>query len=248
MRVAIAQPTFLPWLGYFDLMDQVDAFVILDHVQFEKQSWQQRNRIKTPAGLQWLTVPVIFRGRLGQSIREVEIRDCEFWRKHLRAIEVNYHRAPFFGDFFQELSERLRCTESVRLADLNLRLIEWFLSRLGIRTPLFFSSRLNAQGKRTELLANICSSLGATTYLSPIGSAAYLLSEIDVLEHRLIEVRFHNYQHPEYRQMFPPFLPYASVLDLLFNEGARAIEIIRSGRRECFLPQQVDSGVLANPA
>jgi len=87
MKIAISQPTYLPWLGYFDLIDQVDVFVLLDSVQFEKQSWQQRNRIKTPTGLQWLTVPVEFRGRLGQRIMEVIIRDDpDLPKKHLRAI------------------------------------------------------------------------------------------------------------------------------------------------------------------
>ncbi|MBV8051612.1 MAG: WbqC family protein [Acidobacteriaceae bacterium] len=248
MRVAIAQPTYLPWLGYFDLIDQVDAFVVLDHVQFEKQSWQQRNRIKTPHGLQWLTVPVVFRGRFGQSIREVEIRDTEFWRKHLRSTEVNYRRAPFFAEYFQEFSELLKCPERSRLLDLNVRLIEWFMSILSIRTPLLFSSELNVPGRRTELLANMCLGLGATTYVSPIGSAAYLLAEIDLMERHSIEVRFHNYEHPEYRQLFSPFLPYASILDLLFNEGERALDIVLSGRRACLLPEQLSSEVVADPA
>jgi hypothetical protein len=240
LRIAIAQPTYLPWLGYFDLIDQVDAFVILDSVQFEKQSWQQRNRIKTPTGLQWLTVPVVFRGRFGQLIHEVEIRDGEFWRNHLRAVELNYRRAPFFENYFHELSIKLSCSGGSRLADLNVRLIEWFMSLLGIRTPLLFASRLGLPGKRTELLANICSCLGATEYISPIGSAVYLLHEIDSLQRRSIEVVFQNYEHPRYRQMFPPFIPYASILDLIFNEGARALEIVRSGRRSPLLPSQLE--------
>jgi len=239
VRIAIAQPTYLPWLGFFDLIDQVDAFVILDSVQFEKQSWQQRNRIKTPAGLQWLTVPVVFRGRFGQSIQDVEIRDCEFWRKHLRAIELSYRRAPFFEDHFHHLSARLNCSQGTRLLTLNVRLIEWFMSLLVIRTPLFFSSALGLPGKRTELLANICATLGATAYISPIGSAAYLLQEIDLLESRSVRVLFHNYQHPSYAQMFPPFVPYASILDLIFNEGQRASEVVRCGRRPALLPDQV---------
>jgi len=248
LRVAIAQPTYLPWLGYFDLIDQVDAFVILDSVQFEKQSWQQRNRIKTPSGLQWLTVPVVFRGRLGQSIHEVEIRDGEFWRNHLRAIELSYRRAPFFETYFQELREKLRCSAGSRLADLNVRLIEWLMSVLGIRTPPFFSSRLDQPGRRSELLANICSSLGASEYVSPIGSAGYLLQEIDAFERRSIEVFFQNYEHPHYRQMFSPFIPYASVLDLLFNEGQRALEIVRSGRKNLLSPEEVSEKALASPA
>lgn len=247
MKVAIAQPTYLPWIGYFDLISQVDAFVILDSVQFEKQSWQQRNRIKTPAGLQWLTVPVVFRGRFGQLIHEVEIRDSEFWRNHLRAIELNYRRAPFFKNYFPELSQKLSAAGG-RLADLNVRLIQWFMSILEIRTPLFFSTQLNQPGKRTELLANICSHLGASQYISPIGSAAYLLQEIDVLERRSIEVFFHNYEHPRYRQLFPPFIPYASILDLIFNEGERSLEMVRSGRKKPLTPEQVSEKVLANLA
>lgn len=248
MKIAIAQPTYLPWLGYFDLIDQADAFVILDSVQFEKQSWQQRNRIKTPIGLQWLTVPVVFRGRFGQLIHEVEIRDCEFWRNHLRAIELNYRRAPFFDDYFHQLGLRLRCSAGPRLVDLNVRLIEWFMNVLGIRTPLFFSSRLALPGRRTELLANICACFGATEYMSPIGSAGYLLPEIDLLKRRSIEILFQNYQHPQYVQMFPPFVPYASILDLIFNEGERSLEIVRSGRRNALTPEQVGMQLFANPA
>jgi hypothetical protein len=248
MRVAIAQPTYLPWLGYFDLIDQVDAFVILDSVQFEKQSWQQRNRIKTPTGLQWLTVPVAFRGRFGQLIQDVEIRDCDFAGHHLRAVELNYRRAPCFDDYFPELSGKLRCSEGSRLVDLNVRLIEWFMSVLRIRTPLFLSSRLEQPGKRTQLLANICACLGASEYISPLGSAVYLLQEIDIFQRRSIEVVFQNYEHPIYRQMFPPFVPYASILDLLFNEGDRSLEIVRSGRRDALLPEQAGSQLFAHHA
>jgi hypothetical protein len=241
MKIAISQPTYLPWIGYLDLIDQVDTFVLLDNVQFEKQSWQQRNRIKTPTGLQWLTVPVLFRGRFGQLINEVEIRDVDFWRNHLRAIELNYRRAPFFDDYFEELSSRIktRCSSAALIADLDIRLIEWFTDVLEIRTPLLLSSRLEQPGKRTELLANICASLEGKQYVSPLGSAAYLLQEIDVLLDKGIDVVFQHYEHPRYRQLFPPFCPYASILDLIFNEGERALEILRSGRRTSFQPDEV---------
>jgi hypothetical protein len=181
MKIAISQPAYLPWLGYFDLIDQVNTFVLLDDVQFEKQSWQQRNRIKTPTGLQWLTVPVLFSGRFGQLINQVEIRDLEFSRNHLRAIELNYRRAPFFDQYFEGLSSLLDCAQRALLVDLNVRLIEWFMNTLGIQTRLVLSSALGQPGKRTERLANICGSLGATRYLSPLGSAAYLLSEKEIL-------------------------------------------------------------------
>ncbi len=230
MRIAISQPTYLPWLGYFDLIDQVDKFVFLDDVQFEKQSWQQRNRIKTPTGLSWLTVPVIFRGRLGQLIKDVEIRDRNFGRDHLRAIELNYRRTPYFDLYFPELSDRLRCGSSNLLVDLNCGSIRWLLDALGIRTPVLLSSELRQQGRRTELLANICKSLSGSQYVSPLGSAAYLLQEKEILLNQGIDTVFQHYTHPTYTQLFGPFAPQASVIDLLFNEGPRSLETIRLGR------------------
>jgi WbqC-like protein len=245
MKIAICQPTYLPWLGYFDLIDQVDIFVLLDNVQFQRQSWQHRNRVKSPSGLQWLTVPVMFRGRFGQLINQVEIRDTEFWRNHLRAVELNYRRTPFFSNYFEELGSRIKAMSSTGalLADLDIQLIQWFMDTLGIRTNIFLSSHLERQGKRMELLANICDSLEATEYVSPLGSATYLLQEIDVLLDKGIDVGFQHYEHPQYRQLFPPFCPYASVLDLIFNEGERALEILRRGRRTPFLPDEVSDMV-----
>lgn len=240
MKIAIAQPTYLPWLGYFDLLDQVDRFVILDSVQFEKQSWQQRNRIKTPAGMLWLTVPVVFRGRLDQKIAEVEIREPEFWRDHLRAIELNYRRAPFFADYFEPLSRLVQSESShLSLSRLTTALLRWFADAFGIKTPMVRSSEFSFQGKRTGLLAEICAALGAGSYLSPLGSAEYLLGELPLLTGRGIEVAFQHYEHPVYRQLFPPFQPYACALDLLLNEGKRSLEVIRSGRRAPFLPEEV---------
>ncbi len=242
MKIAIAQPTYLPWLGYFDLLDQVDQFVLLDSVQFEKQSWQQRNRIKTPTGLQWLTVPVVFRGRLSQCIADVEIREPDFWRDHVRAIELNYRRAPFFELYFGEVSEQIRSQAAhLNLSQLTTGMLHWFTRTIGIGTPIVQASCLPVQGKRTELLAEICASLGAAAYLSPLGSAEYLLNELAILTNRGIEVTFHHYEHPEYRQLFPPFLPYACVLDLLFNEGDQALAVIRGGRRTPLLPGEVVS-------
>jgi hypothetical protein len=249
MRIAICQPTYLPWLGYFDLMDQVDTFVLLDNVQFEKQSWQQRNRIKTPTGLQWLTVPVVFRGRFGQKVGEVEIRDGGvFARTHLRALELNYGRAKFFSLFFPALSAILRQTDKPRLIDLNLKLLQWLREVLSIATPLLLASSLGENGKRSQLLASICQKLGATQYLSPIGSAEYLLREIDVLARARVDVVFHHYVHPQYEQRFPPFLPFASVIDLLLNEGPRSTEIIRSGRNPPLTPAEVAGMVEAKQA
>jgi hypothetical protein len=240
VRVVITQPTYLPWIGYFDLMDQVDRVVVLDSVQFEKRSWQQRNRIKTPHGLEWLTVPVTFQRSVGQRIQDVKICQPSFWEKHLRVIEHNYRRAPYFDLYFPQLLEALSTHgEYPALVNLNLCLIEWFFRVLGIGPKLICSSDLDEKGKRCELLVNLCRRLEADFYLSPLGSAGYLLQDLDLFSEAGIQVAFQNYDHPQYRQMFQPFCPYASVLDLVFNEGDRSMEIIRSGRRLPFTPDQV---------
>jgi WbqC-like protein family len=248
MKVAISQPAYLPWIGYFDLIDQVDQFVVLDNVQFEKQSWQQRNRIKTAAGLQWLTVPVEFRGRLGQQIREVRIRQADFSREHLRAVELAYRRAPFFEDYYDMLRSHLSAVRTgSSLMELNLGLLRWFLGMLGITTPLVIASELPVAGKRTQLLAAICHHLGAANYVSPLGSAAYLLNEMSIMSQAGVEVLFQHYEHPEYHQLFPPFVPYGCMLDLIFNEGPRSLEIVRSGRREPFRPEQAAAQLAERP-
>ncbi len=230
-RIAISQPTYLPWIGYLDQIDSVDTFVLLDNVQFEKQSWQQRNRIKTPTGLQWLSVPVIFKGRFGQYINEVEIRE-DFAAKHLRAIELNYRRAVYFEQYFPALSALLQgFGQGMRLAELNSEVIDWFLEVFGIHFSMISASALPCEGKRSSLLVNICKLLNATEYLAAAGSVEYLLSDLDLFSQQRISLSFHNYRFPHYTQCFPPFIPYACALDLLFNEGPRAVEILRSGHQ-----------------
>ncbi len=241
MKLAISQPAYLPWLGYFDLIDQVDAFVLLDTVQFEKQSWQHRNRIKTPTGLQWLTIPVAFRGHFGQKIVEVEIRDPGFARTHLRGVELNYRRAPFFEMYFPEFSKILLSDSGSRLSVFTQKLVEWFCRTLGISTRICRSSGLEAGGKRSELLVSICRSVGADFYVSPLGSAIYLMDEIKLFSEAGIDVGFQHYDHPVYQQMFPPFVTHASVLDLIFNEGPNSLAILRRGRRAAFSPEELVS-------
>jgi hypothetical protein len=245
LKVAINQPTYLPWIGYFDLIDQVDLFVVLDNVQFAKQSWQQRNRIRAGGGLQWLTVPVLFRGRFGQLIKDVGIRDPKFSDDHIRAIELAYKRSPYFDKYFPGLKGRLEDPEDGLLLNLNLKLIAWALEILDITTPFVKASSLNVGGKRTELLATICETVEANQYISPLGSAEYLLAEQDVLRRRGVDIFFQNYRHPEYRQVFTPFAPYASVIDLIFNCGENAAAVMRSGRRE---PHSIERLSMMQPA
>jgi hypothetical protein len=239
VKIAISQPGYLPWSGFFDLVDQVDQFVLLDDAQFVKQSWDQRNRIKSSTGLQWLTVPVIFRGRLGQPLCEVEIREPEFWQKHLRSVEVNYGKARYFANYFPRLKEILEnYGRGPKLVDLNIAAIQWLAGELGVKTPTVRASTLAVPGKRSGRLVSMCKVLGATDYVSP-RSATYLLDDLAMFEEAGLKVWFQHYKHPEYEQRFPPFLHYASVLDLLFNEGQESSEVMRRGRGRPFTPEEV---------
>jgi hypothetical protein len=248
LKIAISQPGYLPWAGFFDLIDQVDQFVLLDDAQFVRQSWDQRNRIKGPAGLQWLTVPVAFRGRLGQTLSEVEIRELDFWQKHLRAVEVNYGKAPYFNNYFEPLKKILETlAPKGKLIDLNLALIEWLAGELRVLKPMTRSSSLGIEGRRSQRLISMCQHFGAEEYVSP-RSALYLLEDLELFAESGVKICFQNFTHPEYDQRFPPFLAYASALDLLFNLGPEAGAMMRNGRGQPFTPEQVRAMSLAHEA
>jgi hypothetical protein len=240
MKVAISQPTYLPWAGYFDLVDQVDVFIFLDHVQFEKRSWQQRNRIKGPNGLILLTVPVMVKGRFEQTLAEAAISEPQEWQKHRRAIETNYHRAPYFEQYWPEFCSVLEAGwNGANLSNLNMTLIRWFMQQFNIDKRILQSSELPCTGRRSELLVNICEHMHADHYISAIGSAEYLLEDEQQFAAKRINVQFQHYEHPKYEQLFPPFVPFASAIDLLFNVGTRAMEVLRSGRRAPFSVAEV---------
>src|SRR5262245_9673372 len=176
MRAAIMQPTYLPWCGYFALLDSVDKFVLLDTVALSKRSWQQRNRIKSGHGEVWLTVPVLSKGQRNQIIADVKIdvsRNALF--AHRKSIEHAYRKAPFFAEYSDGLFEILASCHT-QLSDLNLALITWLRGVIGIRTPLLRTSVLCADSElenrlqtdmRVERLARICKRVGATEYVSP---------------------------------------------------------------------------------
>ena len=226
---AIMQPTYLPWIGYFSLMDQVDCFVLLDSVQFDKRSWQQRNRIKTTAGETMLTLPVKTKNRSDQKINEVRIDNSRgMLLKHLRAIEFNYRKSLYFDRYWPHLQTIFKETYDY-LFTLNTRLIDFFREELAIKTRMLCSSQLACTGKRSLLLLNLCRAVGARQYVSPPGSRAYI-EEDDAFNGSGLSLSYHQYEHPVYRQLHGDFIPYLSTLDLLMNEGPDSLDIIRSGR------------------
>jgi len=233
MRCAISQPAFLPWLGWFDIAEQADLMVLLDTVQFAKRSWQQRNRIRTAKGLEFVTVPVKTSGRFEQTIREVEIADAEFGERMLRQVHAAYARSPYYKAVRLDLEAALgdpSCT--AKLADLNLALIRVLLHWLKVETPLRLASELQGEGRRGAYLASLCSCVGADAYLSTAGAEEYLRMDASFFHGRNVAIFIHEYTHPHYRQLHDPFLSHASALDLVMMHGHASSQILReAGRR-----------------
>ena len=221
--LVVLQPSYLPWLGYFDQMSKSDVFVWYDDVQFDKHGWRNRNRIKSAKGPLWLTVPVLQRGRAVQPIDAVEIDNRLSWsRKHLRSVEQLYARAPFAGTMLPRLSELL-LRPWRRLVDLDIATTEWLANEFAIGTPRYRASQLDVRGDRNSRLINFCRYFKATRYISGEAARAYL--DVPQFAAAGIEVVWHAYQHPQYPQLHGDFIPYLSALDLLLNMGPAARDL-----------------------
>ena len=220
----VLQPGYLPWLGYFDLLQKADVFVHYDDVRFDKHGWRNRNRVKGPKGAIWLTVPVFHSGRAGQSILDVEIDDRQDWRrKHLSTVAQSYARAPFIDTVLPRLRIIIE-RPWLRLVDLDLALIDWLAMEIGIATPCHRASELGVGGDRNERLINLCQHFRATRYLSG-NSAQDYLDEAQFAAAG-IEVVWHNYVHPSYAQQHGEFVPYLSILDLILNVGRKSLAVL----------------------
>lgn len=229
MIVAIHQPQYIPWLGYFGKMMLADAFVLLDTVQYVKNEWINRNRLRTPQGWQWLTVPVEY--RFPQTILETHINHRVAWqRKHGKTLQQLYGKAPFFSDYsgyFEDLYEKSWDS----LTTLNVEIIGYLMKRLGISIPVYRAAEMDILDRNpTGRLIEICRQLGATTYLSGAVGRDYL--EIEQFEQAGLRLRFQAFQPPVYEQVFPGFEAGLSVVDLLFCQGEEnARRLIASDNR-----------------
>jgi len=213
MTIAIHQPNFFPSLHYFHKMENCDLFVILDNVQFEKNLFQNRNRIKTPQGIQWLTAPVNY--KFHQKINEVLLANYpQTQKKLIKTIELNYKKSKNFDKFFPWIRAVLMMNYE-RLFDLNMAIIETLKAILGIKTPMVIASDYNFEGEKTDLLVNICRHFKTDTYLSGSGGSKDYL---DITKFGNILVKFDNFVHPIYKQPWGEFIPNLSAIDYLFNE------------------------------
>ena len=223
MLIAIHQPQYLPWLGYLDKIDKADVFVILDNVQFKKNEWQNRNRIKTAQGCQWITVPVLY--RFPEKINEVMVNNKASWsRKHLQALITNYSKSPYFDNyksFFEDIFSR----NWDRLVDINIEIIKFLISALGLNTKLVMASDLQLREGQTERLIDICKMLNGDKYLAGKDGSSYM--NLELFDKEGIETIFQEFKHPVYDQLFGDFEPCMSAIDLLFNCGNNSLEILR---------------------
>lgn len=237
MKCAIMQPTYLPWIGYFDLIDQVDKFVFLDSVQLTKQSWQVRNRIKSPDGELFLSIPTIRSNglkdtKICEAIMQV---DTKFKDKHLKSIKLLYRRALYFDEVYEMLFPLINNNET-NLSEFNINIIKKISNTIGIKSTFLQSSKMtNIKGKKDGMGVSICNEICCNEYISSQGSAEYIEKENPGGEFskNKIELFYHNYCHPKYNQLFGDFLSHMSIIDLLFNCGLdNSLDIIKEGRVE----------------
>lgn len=226
-KIAILQSNYIPWKGYFDLINMVDEFVVYDDMQYTRRDWRNRNRIKTSHGLTWLTIPVEVKGKYFQKIDETKVSEKEWAKKHWQQIRQNYAKAKYFQEYkdvFEELY--LKCDEEY-LSQINYRFIIAINEILEIKTKIRYSSEFELADGQTEKLLTICKQCGADTYLS--GPAAKDYFDEGLAKQENIKVEWMDYSgYAEYNQLFPPFEHGVSVLDLLFNEGVHAKEYMKS--------------------
>jgi hypothetical protein len=218
-KIAISQSNYIPWKGYFDLINKVDQFILYDDAQFTKRDWRNRNKIKTPQGLKWLTIPVDVKGKYFQKINETKISDKDWGVRHWQQIKQNYAKAKNFKkykDIFEELY--LSCNEEY-LSEINHKFIIAINKILGIKTKIRWSSEFEIYGNQTEKLINICKQCNAHIYISGPAAKTYFDEELAKKEN--IQVKWMNYDnYKEYEQPYPPFEHGVTILDLILNTDA----------------------------
>jgi hypothetical protein len=217
-RIAISQSNFIPWLGYFDLIRSVDVFVVYDVVQFTRRDWRNRNRIKTPKGAEWVTVPVQAKGNYLSRIDEIAVAGYDWIDSFKKTLVHNYSRAEYFSEISLQLFSILERKHRL-LHDLNLDLIKWILEGLAIKTELIESPVGLFQSEDRNLrLIEIVKGLSGDIYVSAPAALGYL--EVELFNKNGLELEIFRYpEYPRYRQMFGEFIGQLTALDILFNEG-----------------------------
>jgi hypothetical protein len=220
-KVAIVQSNYIPWKGYFDLINSVDEFILYDDMQYTRRDWRNRNVIKTSQELIWLTIPVQAKGKYLQKIRETVISEPEWGRRHWKTIVHNYSKAEYFRCYEQRFEELYLGCQETFLSGINYRFLAALCQILGIKTTLSWSMDYQLIEGKTERLIDLCHQAGATVYISGPSAKGYL--DETLFGEAGIAVQYMNYaNYPEYGQLFPPFVHQVSIIDLIFNAGPNA--------------------------
>ena len=224
-KIAILQSNYIPWKGYFDLIAYVDEFIIYDDMQYTRRDWRNRNKIKTPQGLVWLTVPVKVKGHFLQKIRETEIDGTDWARKHFKSLTQHYAKAPYFTEI-ASLLEPLYQNPSPLLSTLNRTFIDAICAYLGIKTRITNSWEYQLISGKTERLVDLCLQAGGDIYIS--GGAAKDYIKPELFAQKNIQLNWFTYDnYPEYKQLWGSFVHQVSILDLLFNMGPNSSKYMR---------------------
>jgi hypothetical protein len=227
-RVAIVQSNYIPWKGYFDLINSVDEFILFDDAQYTRRDWRNRNKIKTPHGPAWLTIPVAVKGKYLQRIRDTQVEGTSWASDHWRTIVQFYSKAPHFPTYRSVFEGLYLDCQEWSLSQINYRFLSAICGILGISTRISRSMDYSLnEGGKTERLVSLCQQAGARVYVS--GPAAKNYIEPELFGEANIELQYFDYGcYPEYHQMYPPFVHDVSIVDLLLNEGPRAREFMKS--------------------
>lgn len=227
MRIGLIQSNFIPWRGYFDFIDDVDLFIYYDDLQFSKGGLRNRNRIKTDKGLSWVTVPILHKS-LNQLISETYIDYSREWIQKITGQLYNYYgRAPYYKTYANDFSAILN-SNCKSISELNIKVNDWLMYILGIKTKIKMSHEYNSAGTKTDRILDILKKAGAHTYLSGPSAKNYL--EEDKFARSGIALEYKNYEYKEYKQLFGKFEPHVTILDMIFNVGAEKREYWKSNK------------------
>ena len=227
-KIAILQSNYIPWKGYFDIINLVDEFILYDDMQYTRRDWRNRNKIKTPDGLKWRTIPVVNKGKFFQKSNETQVQNSEWCHDHWRALSLNYARAPYFRQYAERLEELYRqCEQETYLSKINYRFLTAICEMLDIHTKITWSSDYELAEGKTERLVGLCRSAGGSEYLSGPAAKDYIVDSL--FEEAGITLKYMDYSgYPEYPQQFGVFEHGVTVLDLLFNTGPDARKYMKS--------------------
>lgn len=226
-KIAILQSSYIPWKGYFDMINMADEFILYDCCQYTKHDWRNRNRIKTANTLAWLTIPIRLKGEFGKKISEATVADTRWARKHWQTLLTYYAKAEYFSKYKKIFESLYLDSNEEYLSLINRRFLTAICDLLGIQTRISWATDFHLMTGKTECLVHLCEQAGATEYLSGPAAKAYLDEEL--FKQANISVRYMDYSgYPEYHQFGSQFEHGVSIVDLLFHMGPKVQRYMKS--------------------